>query len=255
MEAYESEGIGFVAGKWPLDPAQSTLVFIHGASGSSLLWNGQVDSLSAYVNTVALDLPGHGRSRGAGMDRIEDYADAVLAFARRVRIPGVIPCGLSMGGAVALQLLLDHGDECKAGILISTGARLKVMPLILDTIENDYAEYVRSFKMFAASEKTDPARIQPLVNDTARCLPEVALGDFRACNKFDVIDRLSMIEVPVLVITAEDDKLTPPKYGAFLMENVRGARQEHLLEAGHLVPVERPDEVNRAILAFLKQCV
>jgi len=253
MQEHESEGIGFVAGAWPLDPARPTLVFIHGAGGTSILWNEQVDALSEHVNTLALDLPGHGRSQGEGRDQVEDYAKAVLEFTQRLQVPGMIPCGLSLGGAIAQQLLLDQGNKCKAGILICTGARLKVMPLILDTIEKDYEEYLRSFKMFATSDKTDPARIQPLVDATAKCPPKVALDDFRACDRFDVIDRLSWIHVPVLVITGEDDKLTPPKYGAYLAENIPGAGREHIPEAGHLVPVEKPEEVNSAILSFLER--
>ena len=58
MEKLEYKGIGFVTGKWPLEQDKQTLVFIHGAGGSCVLWEGQVDALKDHANTVAIDLPG-----------------------------------------------------------------------------------------------------------------------------------------------------------------------------------------------------
>jgi pimeloyl-ACP methyl ester carboxylesterase len=251
MEAREANGIGYVAAEWPLDPLRSTLVFLHGASGTNLLWRAQIEGLAGRANVLALDLPGHGRSRGPGKETIRDYAVAVADLIRALKAPRPIPCGLSMGGAITQQLLLDHKDSFCAGILINTGSRLRVAPIILKTVEENYDAYIESFIAFAASEKTDPAILKPIVEATAGCSPEVALGDFKACDRFDVMQRLASIRVPVLVVTAEDDKLTPPKYGIHLEENIPNACRVHIENVGHLAPVEKPDRVNRAIVDFL----
>ena len=55
-------GVGFIAGRWPLDAEKSTIVFIHGSGSTGRFWLAQVQGLAERVNTVALDLPGHGRS-------------------------------------------------------------------------------------------------------------------------------------------------------------------------------------------------
>ena len=251
MVRRETNGIAYISSGWPLDEAKPTLIFIHGAGGSHVLWQGQVDGLEGKANAVAIDLPGHGDSKGDGMGTIEDYARAVAEFTRAIKAPKPVPCGLSMGGAITQQLLLDHPDACRAGILIGTGARLRVQPLILKTIEEDFSGYVDSFLTFAASEKTDPERLRPMAEATAQGNPQVALGDFKACDAFDVMERLPSIEVPVLVITSEEDKLTPPKYGIFLEETIKTASRVHIQDAGHLVPAEKPDEVNQVILDFL----
>ena len=104
---------------------------------------------------------------------------------------------------------------------------------------------------FAVSQKTDPDLVQPFIEDFARGNPEVVLGDFRACDRFDSRAGLSSIKVPVLIITSEDDKLTPAKYGVFLEENFQNAQRVHIMDAGHIVSLERPDEVNTLILEFL----
>lgn len=251
MMQRETNGIAYITSGWPLDEAKPTLIFIHGAGGSHVLWQGQVDGLEGNANAVAIDLPGHGDSKGDGMGTIEDYARAVAEFTRAIKAPKPVPCGLSMGGAITQQLLLDHPDSCRAGILIGTGARLRVQPMILKTIEEDFSGYVDSFLTFAASEKTDPERLRPMAEATARGNPQVALGDFKACDAFDVMERLPSIEVPILVITSEEDKLTPPKYGIFLEETIKTASRVHIQDAGHLVPAEKPDEVNQVILDFL----
>ncbi len=251
MVQREENGIAYVSSVWPLEEARPTLICIHGAGGSHVLWQGQVEGLAGKVNTVAVDLPGHGKSEGNGMRSIEDYARVVAEFTRAIHAPLPVPCGLSMGGAIVQQLLLDHPDVCEAGILIGTGARLRVMPVILKTIEQNFDGYIDSFLSFAASEKTDPERLRAISEATARGRPEVALDDFKACDAFDVMERLPSIQAPVLVITSEEDKLTPPKYGAFLEEKIPTASRTHIQDAGHLVPAEKPDEVNQAILDFL----
>jgi pimeloyl-ACP methyl ester carboxylesterase len=253
MEERKTGGIGYVAGKWPLDPDKSTLVFIHGAGGSGYLWRSQIDLLTDKANTLALDLPGHNRSDGPGKDKIEDYTQAVNASVNELNIPKPIPCGHSLGGAIAQQLLMDYPQRCPAGILIGTGARMKVAPAIFEAIEKNYTEFVEMITKFARSKKTEPKLAQPFKDDFAKCKPEVVTGDFRACDRFDSESKLSLIEVPVLIITSEDDKLTPVKYGEFLEKNIQKAQRVHIMDAGHIVSMERPDKVNKAIQAFLEK--
>ncbi len=78
-------------------------------------------------------------------------------------------------------------------------------------------------------------------------------GDFRACDHFDVTGRLSKIVLPVLVLTAEDDQLTPPASGEFLAKNIDRAIRVHIMDAGHIAPMEKPEAVNRTIIEFLDQ--
>ena len=251
MQQRKNNGIGFVTGPWPLDAAKSTIVFVHGSGGSSLLWHAQVEGLKGRVNTVALDLPGHGKSVGEGLDSVPGYARAVAAFIEAIGAPAPIVCGLSLGGAIAQQLLLDHAGCFKAGVLVSTGARLRVLPAILETIRGDFPGFVAMVGRMGFSPATAAALKKPFLEDKLRGNPEVAFGDFSACDRFDVIARLAEIKVPVLVVTAGDDTLTPPKYGDFLEKGIPGAVRAHIPDAGHMVPIEKPAEVNTAIRRFL----
>ena len=216
-----------------------------------MLWQAQAEALADRFNTVAIDLPGHGASDGAGMSCIEDYAACVDSFVSTAEAPRPIPCGLSIGGAIVLQLLLDYPGKYPAGIVVNSGARLRVMPMIFEALDRDFEAFVNASYAFSASEKTDPSLVKPVVDAMAACPPAVTRGDFTACDSFDVMERLGEIAVPVLVLTGSDDKMTPAKYGAFLAERIAGATHVDIAEAGHLSPMEKPAEVTRAIEEFV----
>jgi pimeloyl-ACP methyl ester carboxylesterase len=251
MEERIAGGIGYLVGEWPLDLQKPTIIFIHGAGGSSLFWHEQIRGLADRVNAVAVDLPGRGRSSGMGKQVVADYAEVVVKFIAEIGVQNPILCGLSMGGAIVQQVLLDQPGLLKAGILFGTGARMKVAPAFFETIEEDYNGFVEWLCKICISKKTDPEKIRSFREDLLRCRPEVVSGDFQACNQFDVGDQIHAIETPVLVVTAEEDKLTPPKLGEFVENSMREASRVHFTDAGHLVPMEKPEETNQAILRFL----
>ena len=250
-----SGSLGFATGSWPLDEKKPTLVFIHGSSQNRLFWRFQVQALADVANTVAIDLPGHGTSPGPGNDHVSGYVQAVMDFIGEAKIPRPIPCGLSLGGAITLQLLIDHGEHFPAGILMNTGARLRVNLLIFETIQKDFDKFVESIGVMGISKKSDADALRPVIQEISICAPEVAMGDFQACNRFDVMDRLHIIKAPVLVLTAADDVLTPAKYGNYMGEKIAGATVRSIEDAGHMSPLEKPEEVNDAIRHFLLQLV
>jgi len=251
MEQRVSGDIAFVCGRWPPDERRPTLVFIHGAGESSLLWQAQVEGLRERANTVALDLPGHGRSGGRARQTVAGYAAVAVDFITALAAPRPIPCGLSMGGAITQQLLLDRPALFPAGVIVSSGAKLRVAPAVFEAIAAGMHVYVELIDRMGFSEKTPVALKQAFLEDSLWAAPAVVRGDFKACDRFDAMARLGSIRAPVLVVSAEDDRLTPPKYGLFLEKSIPGAVLRQIADAGHFVPVEKPQAVNAAITAFL----
>jgi len=251
MESRTSGESAFICGRWPLNSERSTLIFIHGAGETCRLWQAQVEGLRDRANTVAIDLPGHGRSGGSACRRIEDYAAGVIDFIATIAAPNPIPCGLSMGGAIAQQLLLDPAAHFRAGIIVSSGARLRVLPSLFEMIDTNMPAYVEMIDRLGFSAKTPAAVKRPFLEDSLNARPEVTHGDFKACDQFDVMQRLGSIRAPVLVISAEDDQLTPPNYSEFLEKRIPNAVRTHIRDAGHFVPIEKPGEVNAVIIRFL----
>jgi pimeloyl-ACP methyl ester carboxylesterase len=254
MKTLKTDSFEFNTGDLPVNPSMPTLLFIHGASLSKGIWDAQIDGLNDIANTFAIDLPGHGGSDGPGCDTITGYSDAVHRFILSAGIPqnSLILCGMSMGGAIVQHMLVEHPKTCQAGILINTGARLKVLPMIFESVTNDFAGFINSTPVFSLSPKTDTQIFKDHILDfSGKCDVFTALNDFRACNGFDMMDKIQTVTHPVLVLSAEHDLSTPPKYGYWLAEHIINAEHVHITNAGHFSPLEKADEINEAIRQFL----
>lgn len=229
----------------------TSLCLIHGAGGSSGVWVRQLEELADIAQVIALDLPGHGKSGGDGCVRIEDYVRVVHGFIDALGLPRVVLGGHSMGGAVAQALALAHPESLAGLVLVGTGARLRVLPKIFELLERDYSEGVRCVTRLAVGAAAPPDLMESLVRQTFDTPQAVFLGDFKACDVFDVMGRVHEIRVPTLIICGEEDQLTPPKYARFFKDRIPGAGLVLIPGAGHYVQLERPEETNAAFRGFL----
>ena len=226
-----------------------SLLFLHGAGGTHRHWGRQIRDLGD-VTLVALDLPGHGRSVGEGRQSVEGYADLVAKFMAALDLENPIVVGHSMGGAIALDLVLRY-EECLGGlVLVATGARLRVVPSLLEGMRNEFESTVELLCGYAYGPSASEEMARLGRGEMLAIGPEVLLGDFLACDRFDVMGRLGEVRVPTLVICGEEDQLTPLKYSRFLVDNIQGARLVTIPEAGHMVMLEKPQETTEAIAGF-----
>lgn len=232
--------------------ARPTVVFIHGAGGSHLVWGSQLAYVASSWRAIAPDLPGHGRSGGPGRDSIADYAQVVVSFLDALRLGPVVVVGHSMGGAIALSLALDAPERVAGLVLVGTGARLRVAPAVLDAIRTDFSAAVGLVGQFAFGP--EPAGRLVRLSELAMCQAgqRTVYGDFAACDAFDVRSRLQEIVAPALVLTGSEDRLTPPRYAEYLASGIRGASLKIVEGAGHMVMLEAAAAVNQAIGGFLE---
>jgi len=241
--------IGLRRGREAFDPALPSLLMIHGSGGNKDNWRGQFGGLKG-INVAAIDLPGHGETPGPGMNRVEDYASWLAEFIAAGPIRPVL-MGHSLGGAIAQMLALDNPVLIRGLILVGTGSRLKVLPAILENFLKDPAATFKLIVQFAYDDKADPKFIQRGYEEMVQRPPEVAHGDFSACNDFDVSARLGEIKLLTLMIVGAGDKLTPPKYSEFLAGGIAGSKVIVIPGAGHMVPLEQPQAFNQAVLDFM----
>ncbi len=227
------------------------VVLIHGAGGSYLHWPPQVRRLPSLW-TLAVDLPGHGRSPGVGEQSIEGYAQRLVSWADAVGFQKAIWVGHSMGGAIALTLALRFPERVHALGLVATGARLPVNPKLLESTAHQatYSLAVETIMRWAFSPNA-PSRVKTLA---ARRMLEtrhtVVYNDFAACNRFDVGPSLGEITCPTLVVHGTADRMTPLRYGERLAREIPQARLVTVPDAGHMVMLEQPDAVAQALQAF-----
>jgi pimeloyl-ACP methyl ester carboxylesterase len=81
----------------------------------------------------------------------------------------------------------------------------------------------------------------------------VTYQDFKICDEFDAIDKMSLIKVPCLIICGTEDRLTPPKYSHFFHEQIKNSEMVLIDNAGHFIMLEKVDELNQAIKEFINK--
>ena len=244
--------IGLEIGRSGFDPARPSLLMIHGSGGRGQSWLPQLSGLGQELNLAALDLPGHGATPGPGLDTVEGYADWVGDFLEAGPLRPVL-MGHSLGGAIVLSLALSRPRLISGLILVGTGCRLKVLPAILEGILNNFEPTMQMVVRYAYGDDPDPRLLEEGGRHLMATPAEVTHGDFSACDKFDLCERLGDISLPTLVLVGDQDKLTPPKYSQFLAQGIPGARLEIITGAGHMVFIEQPRAFNHAVLDFMAQ--
>lgn len=228
---------------------QGCLLYIHGSGSSHELWHNQ---MTLDLNSIAVDLPGHGRSAGTAAGSISESAQTVADFLAAMQVPRpVYLVGHSMGAAIALTCALNYPELWDGLILIGAGQRMKVMPSFLENLhqgKND-PEFIR----MGFSPQAPADLVEKMVKTFGDVLPSVLYADFSACNNFDVSGELEKIALPVLIITGADDQLTPLKLSQYLSNHINNCSFQVINDAGHFAMLEKPQEVNQLIMDFCSQ--
>jgi pimeloyl-ACP methyl ester carboxylesterase len=226
-------------------------VFIHGAGGSRLSWYFQRE-LQGSMEVVLLDLPGHGQSPGPALDSVEGYRDSVYETLQSMNLTRCYIAGHSMGGAIAMSLALAYPDIVKGLILIGTGARLRVMPEILEGVLKEKESTLRMITENAFGTSAPQVMKENGLKEMMKCEAETLYRDYIACDHFDIIGSVRDIKMPTLILCGRSDLLTPPRYSEYLYRQIKGSDIGLIDGAGHIVMIEKPRELNTAIENFVR---
>ena len=231
-----------------------TVCFVHGSGGNARVWTAQAP-LSDRFPVVALDLAGHGESDDvgttAGPATLDAYADDVVAVGEATDTD--VLCGNSLGGAVALWVVLERDLDLDGLVLAGTGAKLAVGGGLLDALATDFDRAIRllhgSDRLFHDAPAELVERSRATMADCGRAVTE---RDFRTCHRFDVRERLDEVAVPTLAAVGEHDTLTPPRYHEFLADRISNAGYAEIGDAAHLAMLEAPDAFGSTLARFLR---
>ncbi|NLI70745.1 MAG: alpha/beta hydrolase [Firmicutes bacterium] len=224
------------------------ILFCHGSGGRSSHWRFQ-KRLSEKMRTIAVDLPGHGRSGGTAEDNVSAYREVLKTLVARKNLEPLFLAGHSLGGAIALDYARLYPGDLRGIILIATGARLRVMPAILERFRKK--EVFPEMLSYIYSENAAPSLLEEARREMRETSPEIFYADFSACDGFDLMDRLHSIEVPALILVGREDLLTPVKYSKFLKDNLPDAELQVFEDAGHMIMLEQPRKINKYIRDFV----
>ena len=225
------------------------LIFIHGSGGCKESWNHQTQN---FPGCEAIDLPGH--PVGEPCSTIDAYVEWLHGYVNGKGYTDLVITGHSRGGGIALLYGLKYPENVKGLICVGSGGRLRVHPTFLDGLEKAIAA---SDNTQALTESTlsliDPELAEIIASRMEENGLAVMLNDLRACDKFDIMDRLGDIGIPLLAVCGTEDIMTPPKYSQYLEANMNNARAVIIQGGTHFVFAEKPEAVNPVIEGFLKE--
>ncbi|KAM6482574.1 alpha/beta-hydrolase [Trichoderma sp. SZMC 28011] len=247
-----------------------TLIFLHFWGGSADTWSSVVRALSPSFPTIALSFRGWGASSGpaeAGAYSISHLASDVETVIQSLGLTNVILVGHSMGGKVAAAIA---GRRRLPRTVLKALVMVAPAPPGPLSLPSDMKEQqIRAYDSTSNAEAVirtvltapgSPALTNAVVRDLA--------GDMVRGNKFakyawphygsaeDIRPLFHLIEVPVLVVAGKSDVIeSPEKMITEVQEdlNSRQSGQAQLViieDSGHLLPIEKPDEVALAVKEF-----
>ncbi len=233
------------------DSVKKTIIFVHGAGGSAATWFMQLRGLSDEHHVVAVELNGHGKSPDrAEEDSVHSYLRDIHEVVSKFDLP--ILAGHSMGGALTQLYALAHPENLSGIILVGTGAKLRVTPVVFDLLENNFEGYIEAAGSFMFHENTSKEVIEASKHEIRKCPAHIISRDFELCNNFDIMDKVSQIELPTLIIVGDGDAMTPIKYSTFLHDKIKGSAMHVIETAGHSVMLEHFGIFNEYISDWVK---
>ena len=228
------------------------LLLIHGTGSNAASWHFQLHGLREGARPVAVDLPGHGLSKPIASPSVPAYAAAVADTVGDVVHDRFFVAGHSLGGAVALELALRYPKRVRGLILIATGAHFPALAATPSLFLLPVAVAPGKFRDLFLGEGVRPEALALARAAVAGCPPETLRADIGAAKAFDARAGLGRLACPALILTGTEDHITPPRYATWLEEGLPDSRVVLIPGAGHMLPLERPEQVNAAIAHFLR---
>lgn len=245
--------------------AGPTVLFVHGFPLNHGMWRAQLDEFSKTHRVIAPDLRGFGESDVTpGTVSMQQFADDLDALLTSLAVEEPVTfCGLSMGGYVAWQFARRHGDRLRSLILCDTRAAadtregVRVRFEMADKILKDGAEAAVApmlSKLLAENTPDErPQLVEQLKAIIAATNPQGMAAALRGmAERLDATEMLPAIRLPCLCVVGQEDKLSTVREMRSMADAIPDARMVAIERAGHMAPMEKPQQVNQAIREFLE---
>jgi pimeloyl-ACP methyl ester carboxylesterase len=226
------------------------LVFLHYWGGSSRTWRHVVDALSPEFRTVTIDQRGWGQSdkpeTGYTLTDMADDAQSVIAA---LQLEQYILVGHSMGGKVA-QMIASRRPEGLAGLVLIAPAGptpLAIPEEVRTGMVQAYAtrdSIVATVRQVLAPNGLSPDDLELVIADSLAGGRAAKAAWPLAVSQEDITAAVADIDVPVIVVSGEDDRVDPPSVlRSDLLTHIPQAQLLLLPGVGHLSPLEAPADI------------
>jgi len=268
----ELNGINVHYKKW--GEGKPTFILLHGFGASLFSWREVIEPLSKFGTVIAYDRPAFGLTErpleweGENPYSPQAQTDLVIALMDELDIEKAILVGNSAGGTISMQAALQHPERVQALILVDAavyaggGAPSWVRPILKTPQMNHLGPLITRQlqargKDFIKLAFHDPSKITPDIFEGYQKPLQAenwdkALWQFTvASQESGLVERLTELTVPTLVITGDDDRIVPTEQSIQLADEIPNAELAVIPQCGHLPHEECPEAFMQALTEFL----
>ena len=251
------------------------VILIHGFGGSMWQWEHQQHALSHQFRTLTLDLPGSGLSDKPDIDYLPNQMlDFCIGFMDALQIPQATLVGNSMGAGLAIGITLTHPTRVEKLVLIG-GLPSDIMAKLTSrsfrqALETRAPWWLISFGNWLFGGLVTDSVLKEIVHNHNLLTPAVlersnqnrrrpgiikpimAVRNALPFWEADFAPRIGEISHPTMIIWGQHDQVFPVAVGEELHRRIRGSTFVTIPQAGHMPQWERPDLVNRSLIAYIQ---
>lgn len=234
------------------------LVLIHAFPTDERLWEPQRAGLKKNFRVITLDLWGFGKSSSVDGKAVTmtDYADEVKQLLDQLQIHKAIIGGESMGGYIALAVLEKYPDRVGGLVLSDTQSiadndetKSKREATAVDVLEHGTEKLISGFMLKAltpqASDQTRKFLQNILESQSSTAVASALRG---MALRIDTSNLLSNTQVPILIITGDQDTLISPEQSQKMHQLAKNSKLIMIANAAHLSSLEQPEQWNQAVI-------
>lgn len=232
-------------------------VFLHYWGGSSRTWKHVIDAVAPSFRTVAIDQRGWGRSDApASGYGLAELADDALAVIETLDLERYVLVGHSMGGKVS-QLIASRRPRGLAGVVLVAPAPPTPLGLPLEARLGMVRAYDSRQSVIATVEQVlapgglSQEDLEAVIGDSLAGAAQARAAWPLSTSQEDITEEVGLIDVPVVVISGEDDRVDPPEtLKRELLSRLPQVQLRVLPKAGHLLPYEAPGDIAQILTRF-----
>lgn len=246
-------------------PGDPDILLAHGLFVDAALWRSQIEPLARLGRVVVLDMPGYGRSEVPPPFDLPEHADVLGGAMPAMGIERAICIGWSWGGALLLHLALRRPELVAALAVLNTTTEAattyrKAKYRLLVGIVRRFGlspwlarSQLAPIMLSPRVRRERPELVEEFVRQATAASREVVVRGALAVviDPPDIVERLGEIAVPALVLSGTEDRAYPRGTSERLARRIPGVTMRWIEGAGHVSPMERPDDVTSALVQFV----
>jgi len=236
------------------------LLLIHGWGMSGKIWEVIETDLSKYYKLYIVDLPGMGKS-----EEIQDYSITNIVNQLYNKLPKKISImGWSLGGIIALKYYENYPESINRLFLVAStpcfinkknwnlGIDEGLLNKFYDQLVDNWSKTLNQFFMLQLIGSNNRKEImaglhKTFINKTPPRIKSLKLA-LKILNNTDLTKTISNIKVPTIIISGDNDRLTPKNASLFMHNKIKNSRLKVFKNTGHIPFLSHPKDFLKEVL-------